>query len=73
MIGVFSELEQNMISQRVKSGMQNARAKCKTIGRPPLEPTIFPVSFISTIQNTKGGSQQERAFPPVFPILSYGV
>ena len=33
MIGVFSELERNMISARVKSGMENAKAKGKKIGR----------------------------------------
>ena len=34
MMGVFSELERNMISQRVKSGVANARAKGKIVGRP---------------------------------------
>ncbi|WP_271814741.1 recombinase family protein [Clostridium beijerinckii] len=34
--GVFSELERNMISQRVKSGVANARAKGKIVGRPTL-------------------------------------
>lgn len=34
MMGVFSELERNMISQRVKSGVANARAKGKVVGRP---------------------------------------
>lgn len=34
MIGVFAELEKNIISQRVKSGMANAKAKGKQIGRP---------------------------------------
>lgn len=34
MMGVFSELEKDMISQRVKSGMANAKAKGKVIGRP---------------------------------------
>ena len=33
MMGVFSEMERNMISSRVKSGMQNAKAKGKQIGR----------------------------------------
>lgn len=37
MSGVFAELEKNMISQRVKSGMANARAKGKRIGRPEIE------------------------------------
>ena len=36
MSGVFAELEKNMISQRVKSGMANAKAKGKRIGRPDL-------------------------------------
>ena len=36
MMGVFSELERNMISQRVKSGVANARAKGKIVGRPAL-------------------------------------
>lgn len=34
MMGVFAELERNMISERVKSGMANAKAKGKEIGRP---------------------------------------
>ena len=35
--GVFAELERNIISQRVKSGMENAKAKGKRIGRPTLD------------------------------------
>lgn len=37
MMGVFAELERNMISERVKSGMANAKAKGKQVGRPQLE------------------------------------
>lgn len=33
MMGVFSELERNMISARVKSGIENAKQKGKKIGR----------------------------------------
>ena len=33
MMGVFAEIERNMISDRVKSGMENAKAKGKKIGR----------------------------------------
>lgn len=36
MMGVFAELERNMISERVKSGMANAKAKGKQVGRPQL-------------------------------------
>ena len=34
--GVFAELERNMIIDRVKSGMNNARAKGVRLGRPQL-------------------------------------
>lgn len=43
MMGVFSELERNMISQRVRSGMANAKAKGKHIGRP--SGTAIPEEF----------------------------
>jgi len=33
-VGVFSELERDMISSRVRSGLNNARAKGRTLGRP---------------------------------------
>lgn len=36
MTGVFAELEKNMIRDRVKSGVANARAKGKQIGRPTI-------------------------------------
>lgn len=45
MMGVFSELERNMTSQRVKSGMQNARAKGKQIGRPTTTSDDIPQIF----------------------------
>ncbi|MER8912244.1 recombinase family protein [Mesorhizobium sp. M0761] len=34
MMGVFAEFERAMISERVKSGLNSARAKGKTLGRP---------------------------------------
>lgn len=34
MMGVFAEMERNMISKRVKLGMENAKAKGKEVGRP---------------------------------------
>lgn len=45
MMGVFSELERNMISQRVKSGMENARAKGRQIGRPAATAENIPAIF----------------------------
>lgn len=43
--GVFAELELNIIRQRVKSGMQNAKEKGKTIGRPKLTRERIPDLF----------------------------
>lgn len=34
---VFAELEKNLISERVKSGLQNAKEKGKKLGRPTLD------------------------------------
>lgn len=42
MMGVFSEIERNMISQRVKSGVANARANGKIVGRPTLKLNDIP-------------------------------
>ena len=46
MMGVFSEMERNMISQRVKSGMANAKAKGKQIGRPTTTSDDIPHIFL---------------------------
>lgn len=43
--GVFGELELHMIRARVRSGMANAKAKGKRIGRPPVTPDSIPDSF----------------------------
>ena len=45
MWGVFSEMERDMISQRVKSGMANARIKGKKIGRPQMTTENLPTKF----------------------------
>ena len=34
MCGVFAEFERSMIQERVKAGLERARAKGKTLGRP---------------------------------------
>ncbi len=45
MWGVFAEMERNIISQRVKSGMKNAAAKGKQIGRPETTKDSLPDKF----------------------------
>ena len=46
MAGVFSQLELAMIRARVKSGMENAKAKGKKIGRPPVTKEDIPAVFM---------------------------
>ena len=46
MAGVFSQLELSMIRQRVRSGMDNARAKGKQIGRPQTTRDDIPAIFL---------------------------
>jgi DNA invertase Pin-like site-specific DNA recombinase len=36
MIGAVAQFERSLIAERVKSGLENARAQGKTLGRPPL-------------------------------------
>ena len=45
MAGVFSQLELAMIRARVRSGMENARAKGKPIGRPRTTKDDIPPAF----------------------------
>ena len=46
MAGVFSELELQMIRARVKSGMSNAKAKGKCVGRPRVTRKDIPAVFL---------------------------
>ena len=46
MAGVFSPLELAMIRERVRSGMANAKAKGKRIGRPRLVIDDLPADFL---------------------------
>ncbi len=46
MWGVFAEMERDIISQRVKSGMENARVKGSKIGRPQLTLDKIPAKFL---------------------------
>lgn len=62
MMGVFSELERNMISQRVKSGMDNARAKGKTIGRPRTTADDIPSIFYRHYPKYKIGEINKKEF-----------
>lgn len=55
MAGVFSQLELAMIRARVRSGMDNARAKGRRIGRPPLSKDNIPTIFLRHYPAYKNG------------------
>lgn len=55
MAGVFSQLELAMIRARVRSGMDNARAKGRRIGRPPLSKDKIPTIFLRHYLAYKNG------------------
>ena len=55
LMGVFAEMERDMISQRVKSGMANARAKGHKIGRPATTTDNLPPQFLRHYPKYKGG------------------
>ena len=58
MSGVFAELERDIISQRVKSGMKNARANGKQIGRAKtsMEEVLSNKKFMEKYKLYKNGS-----------------
>ncbi len=62
MMGVFSELERNIISQRVKSGMDNAKAKGKAIGRPTTTADNIPTVFYKHYPKYKNGEINKKEF-----------
>ena len=55
MSAVFSELELSMIRARVKSGMENAKAKGSRIGRPKFKKEDIPTNFLKHYDSYKEG------------------
>ncbi len=78
MMGVFSEIERNMISQRVKSGMENAKAKGKKVGRPSVTAEDIPSVFYKHYPKYKQGEITKKdlsrlcelSYPTVYKYLS---
>ena len=78
MMGVFAELERNMISQLVKSGMENAKAKGKMIGRPIVTSDNIPTIFYKHYPKYKKGEINKKEFsrlcglsyPTIYKYLS---
>ena len=53
--GVFAELELRIIRERVRSGMANAKAKGRRIGRPHVTADDVPASFLRHYPSYKAG------------------
>lgn len=70
MMGVFAELERNIISERVKSGVQNAKAKGKKLGRPTVTEDDIPPLFYKHYPKYKSGEINKAEFARVCK-LSY--
>lgn len=62
MMGVFSEMERNMISERVKSGMANAKAKGKIVGRPTTSLDDIPNIFLKHYPKLKNKDINKTEF-----------
>lgn len=77
LMGVFAELERNMISQRVKSGMDNAKSKGKRIGRPTTTADDIPNIFYKHYPKYKKGELNKKelsrlcslSYPTVYKYL----
>ena len=77
MMGVFSELERNIISQRVKSGMDNAKAKGKKVGRPETTADDIPNAFYKHYPKYASGEISKKdlsrlcaiSYPSVYKYL----
>jgi DNA invertase Pin-like site-specific DNA recombinase len=75
--GVFAELERNIISQRVKSGMANAKEKGIEIGRPRTTKDDIPSVFYKHYPLYKNGEINKMdlsklcglSYPTVFKYL----
>ncbi len=78
MMGVYSEFERNIISQRIKSGMENAKSKGKVIGRHKTTIDDIPKVFFRHYEKYKKGEINktdlsrlcEISYPTVYKYIS---
>lgn len=63
--GVFAELERNLISERVKSGLVNAKAKGAVLGRPKTNKDDIPQVFYKHYPQYKEGKLNKVEFARV--------
>ena len=68
MAGVFAELEHDMICSRVKSGVANARAKGKTLGRKPITLEHVPENVKKNYSLYKNGHITKKEYASMCEI-----
>lgn len=56
MWGVFAELERDIITERIKSGMKNAKEKGVRLGRPQVTMETLPYNFLKYYPMFQNGS-----------------
>jgi hypothetical protein len=59
MMGVFAEFERAMIRERVKSGLERAKAQGKTLGRPSIDPAKEEAILVES-DGREGGDCEAR-------------
>jgi DNA invertase Pin-like site-specific DNA recombinase len=62
MMAVFAEIERNLIIERVKSGLRNAKAKGIRLGRPPISADRIPPKVIEYQAIFKDGLISKQTF-----------
>ena len=68
MAGVFAELEHDMICARVKSGVANAKAKGKQVGRPTVKLAQIPQKVKDKYSLYKSGELTKSEYAKVCGI-----
>lgn len=68
MAGVFGQLELAMIRARVRSGMANAKAKGKLIGRPQVTADTIPAIFYRHYPAYQSGQLNISEFARVYDV-----
>lgn len=78
LMGVFSELERNIISERVRSGLANAKAKGRIVGRPETQYHDIPAVFFKFYPKYKNKEMNKSelaricglSYPTIFKYLA---
>jgi DNA invertase Pin-like site-specific DNA recombinase len=68
MMAVFAEIERNLIVERVKSGIANARAKGVRLGRPKVTLKDVPKSVIDNFAIFKQGYISKKNYAKLCEI-----